>query len=89
MKRTASELKIEVEGEGHTFFNLLQKALLDDKDVELAGYDLPHPLIPKPVLYIRSKGDERPEKLLEKALEDIVATAEEFAQKFSAAIKSK
>lgn len=44
LKRTPSELKLEVEGAGHGFCNLLQKRLLEDENVDLAGYDVPHPL---------------------------------------------
>jgi len=89
LKRSPSELKIEIEGEGHTFCNLLQKTLLDDKDVEVAGYDQPHPLIPRPTLYLRAKGEKRAEKLLEKALEGIVELTEEFKKKFSEATTAK
>ena len=48
LKKTKNELKIEIEGEGHTFCNLLQDALLEDKSVEMAGYDIPHPLQANP-----------------------------------------
>ncbi len=89
IKQSPSELKIEIEGEGHTFCNLLQKTLIDDKDVEVAGYDQPHPLIPRPTIYLRAKGDKRVEKLLEKALENIVELTEEFKRKFSEVVKAR
>jgi len=44
LKRTGNELKIEVEGEGHSLLNLLQKTLLEDDSIEMAGYHVPHPL---------------------------------------------
>ena len=43
LKKAANELKIEVEGVSHGLCNLLQKKLLEDKRVDLAGYDVPHP----------------------------------------------
>ena len=85
LKKTRNELKIEVEGEGHTFCNLLQYVLIGDKNVEMAGYDLPHPLIPKPVVYIRTKRDKDAGKSLKRALEQIREMTVEFRERFEAA----
>lgn len=85
LKKSRNELKIEIEGEGHTFCNLLQGALLEDKNVEIAGYDLPHPLVAKPVLYLRMRKDASPEKALERALTRIKQSAEEFLEKLQGA----
>jgi DNA-directed RNA polymerase subunit L len=85
LKKTKNELKIEIEGEGHTFCNLLQHTLLEDENIEIAGYDLPHPLISNPLLYIRVKGGKTPEKALKKALEKIRERTSEFLEKFTEA----
>ena len=69
LKQTTNELKIEVEGAGHGLCNLLQKKLLEDKKVELAGYDVPHPLASNPVIYVRTKGSAKPEDALIAAAE--------------------
>lgn len=69
LKKTAIELKIEVEGAGHGLCNLLQKNLLEDDRVDLAGYDVPHPLASNPVIYVRMKGAEKPENALIEAAE--------------------
>ena len=61
LKKTANELKIEIEGAEHGLCNLLQKKLLEDERVDLAGYDLPHPLASSPVIYVRMKGTAKPE----------------------------
>jgi len=53
LKKEKNELKIEIEGAGHGLCNLLQKRLLEDEQVDVAGYDVPHPLASNPVLYIR------------------------------------
>jgi len=70
LKRTPDELQIEVEGEGHTFCNLLQKALLEDDTVDVAGYSIKHPLISNPVIYVRMKARRKPEKRPETALKE-------------------
>jgi len=83
LKNVKNELKIEIYGEGHTFCNLLQHTLLEDSDVEMAGYDQPHPLVPAPIIYIRMKGEKSPSKALEKALTKIRERAIEFSEKFA------
>ncbi|MFB0523437.1 MAG: DNA-directed RNA polymerase subunit L [Candidatus Bathyarchaeia archaeon] len=67
LRRESNELRIEIEGEGHTFCNMLQKALLEDETVEMAGYDIPHPLMTKSIIYVRTKGKRRPESALRDA----------------------
>ena len=83
LKKTSSELKIEVEGVGHTICNLLQKRLLEDENVDLAGYDIPHPLASNSVIYIRTKGNAKPEE----ALRNAVKKAREINKKFSKELK--
>lgn len=83
LKKTSSELKIEVEGVGHTICNLLQKRLLEDENVDLAGYDIPHPLASNSVIYIRTKGNAKPEE----ALRNAVKKAREMNKKFSKELK--
>ena len=89
LKRSKGLLKVEVEGEGHTFGHLLQEALLEDKNVDWAGYDLPHPLFSKPTVTIRMKGEAAPEKALERAAKKIRQDTEEFIEKFSSSIKAE
>ena len=78
LQSTKNELKIEIQGEGHTFCNLLQQALLQDKGVEMAGYDVPHPLIPNAILYVRTKRETSPKKALERALSKVGEMSNEF-----------
>jgi DNA-directed RNA polymerase subunit L len=87
LKRTSNELRIEVEGIGHTVCNLLQKRLVEDENVDLAGYDVPHPLASSSVIYVRTKGSVRPEEALQKAVEKIRVTNKEFSKEFQRALK--
>lgn len=87
LKKEKNELKIELDGEDHTLGNLIQSTLLEDDGIEMAGYDLPHPLSKKPIIYIRTKGSTSPKKSLEKALTKISKRADEFISKFAKAVE--
>ncbi len=87
LKKTSNELKIEVEGVGHSLCNLLQKRLLEDKNVDLAGYNIPHPLASNPVIYVRTKGNVKPEEALRNAVEKAREMNKEFSKEFGKALK--
>ena len=87
IKKSGKELKIEIEGTGHGLCNLLQKRLLDDKSVDMAGYDIPHPLASNPVIYIRMKGSAKPEDALRKAAEKARESNKTFSEAFQKALK--
>ena len=86
LARSKNELKLELQGEGHTFCNLLQWILLQDKGVEMAGYDVPHPLVSTATLYIRTKRDSSPEKALTRALAKVGEMSNEFLEKLDKAV---
>ncbi len=69
LKQSEHELKIEIEGSGHGLCNLLQKRLLEERSVDMAGYDVPHPLASNPVIYVRTKGETKPAEALRRAAE--------------------
>jgi DNA-directed RNA polymerase subunit L len=86
LSKAKNELRIELVGEDHTFCNLLQNALLQDKNVEIAGYDQPHPLIRSSIVYLRTRRDVSAEKVLLNALANIQELNKEFNEKFSKAV---
>lgn len=86
ISKSKNELRFEVLGEDHTFCNLLQNVLLNDKNVELAGYDQPHPLIRSSIVYLKTKREISPEKTLLNALENMQDLNKEFDQKFTEAV---
>ena len=88
LKREGKELKIEIEGAGHGLCNLIQKKLLEDKGVDMAGYDVPHPLASNPVIYVRMKGTVKPEEALRKAAEKARETNEAFSKELEKALKA-
>ncbi len=87
LKKTANELKIEIEGAEHGLCNLLQKKLLEDEKVDLAGYDLPHPLASSPVIYLRMKGTAKPGSALIRAAEKARIANEAFSKALEKAFK--
>lgn len=88
-KKISNELTIEIEGLGHTFYNLLQKRLLDEEDVDFAGYNIPHPLSSNAIIYIRTKGAAKPEEVLQKAIEKTHKMTNDFIENLKEAIKHK
>ena len=86
LSKNKNELRLEIVGEDHTFCNLLQSVLLEDKNVEIAGYDQPHPSIRSSIVYLRTKRDASPEKVLISALAGIQELNKEFNEKFSKAV---
>ena len=86
LTKSKNELKLELQGEGHTFCNLLQWVLLQDKTVEMAGYDVPHPLLPSAILYVRTKLESSPEKALTRALAKVGEMSNEFMEKLDKAV---
>ncbi|NLE06237.1 MAG: DNA-directed RNA polymerase subunit L, partial [Crenarchaeota archaeon] len=79
LKQVDNELKIEIEGSGHGVCNLLQKHILENKKVDQAGYDVPHPLASNPVLYIRMKGKIKPQDALLESADAAIASNTEFS----------
>ena len=87
LKDSGNEFKIEIEGGGHTLCNLLQKRLLEDENVELAGYEIPHPLASSSIIYIRTKGKVKPKDALVKALKKAREINKNFSKALEKAIK--
>jgi len=75
-------MHVEIIGEGHTFCNLLEKALLEDPMVEVGGYSLQHPLVSNPVVHVRMKEKRKPEKRPETALKEAAEKARRLSNEF-------
>jgi len=88
VEKSSNELKIEIEGEGHSLCNVLQKALIEDDTVDMAGYTIPHPLLSNALVYVRTKEKRKPEDAIEDAVKEIRAKNKEFRTSFEKALKS-
>ncbi len=86
-KRSANELKLEIEGIGNTVCNLLQKRILQETGVEMAGYNIPHPLANNAEIYVRTKGKAKPEEILKNAIETTRELNKEFGREFERVLK--
>lgn len=89
LDRRANEIVIEVEGEGHTLCNLLEAVLLEDKDVEFASYDISHPLVAKPAITVRTKGNKSPEEALREAVNRILQMGRDLRKEFEEAFGTR
>lgn len=87
VSRTSNELKLEVEGVGHTLCNLLQKRILEEENVDLAGYDIPHPMSSSAIVYVRTKGRVKPEDILKRAVTRARGLNAEFNKEFEKSLK--
>lgn len=88
LKKVDNEFKIEIEGSTHGLCNLITKRLLDDKKVEFAGYDVPHPLAASPVIYIKMKGKAKPEDAILGAIEKAKDANEAFSKELDRVFKA-
>lgn len=87
LSKSFNELKVEIEGVGHTLCNLVQKRLMEDDHVDLAGYNVPHPLSSSAVIFVRTKGRAKPEEVLSKAVESAREMNKEFGEQLKKALK--
>jgi len=55
---TESEAEIEFLDEGHTFLNVLKHSLLQDPQVEVATYNVKHPMISNPIFYLKTESKD-------------------------------
>ena len=88
LKWDKHELRLELGGEGHSFCNALQYFLLRDDAIEFAGYNIQHPLIGNPVVYLRTKR-RRPENALLDATHSLEKTLDEATKAFQKALEEE
>ena len=77
IQESKNKLIFTLEGETHTFCNLLKEELRRIKEVKIATYSIDHPLVGKPEFQIETSGME-PRKALKEALASLKKKANEF-----------
>ncbi len=82
VKQEGNYMEMEFSGEGHTLLNLLQESLLEDGNVEMAGYSKPHPLMDRSKLFIRLKKGEKHLDAVKSAVERADGKLDEFLGEF-------
>lgn len=60
LENEKNRIKFQINGEGHTFCNVLRKELWGDKNIDIAGYSIEHSLTSHPIFTVEvSKGDAK------------------------------
>lgn len=86
IEESKNSLVFELEGEEHSYPGLLCWALLKDPRVELAVYEVDHPLIGVPRLFLRTK-NKKPVNALKDATEFLDKEFREFKKQLEREIK--
>lgn len=77
LRKEKNFIELVLEGEEHSFPNLLRETLLEDDDVEFASYVIEHPQLGNPKLIVKTKR-KTPEAAIKNALKKIEKKASEF-----------
>jgi DNA-directed RNA polymerase subunit L len=89
IKREENVLEFYLEGEDHTFANLLNEVLHENEHVTFAGYTIEHPVLMarKPKFRVVTDGKITPEKALEEAAQKIFDRARAVLEAWNVALK--
>lgn len=82
-----TRMVVEVEGETHTFCNIVKKELWKDENIKSAGYNISHPYVSEPKIIVETNTSTEPKKALNAAADRIKKQATDFKQAFSKAMK--
>lgn len=85
LEESKNKLVFELEGETHTFCNVLKKELQDQKGVKTVSYRIDHPLVGVPRFLIETDGTD-PKKIIKSALNSIAKKADEFKKEVSGSL---
>ena len=88
IKRGENVLEFYLDGEDHTFANLLNEVLHENKHVTFAGYTIEHPILMarKPKFRVVTDGKISPEKALEEAAQKIFDRSRAVLEAWKAAL---
>ncbi len=87
LSQEKNELEVEVLGENETLLNPVKQALLADKDVEFAEYIIEHPQLSVPKIFLRTKGNTKPETVLKRTIKSLIGEFDAFEDAFVTALK--
>jgi len=82
LEESKNKIKFELIGEDHTLCNILRKELWADKNIEVAGYNIDHPLVSEPIIIIETSGKENPKKALLDAVNRLKKRNKELSVEF-------
>jgi DNA-directed RNA polymerase subunit L len=86
LEESKNKLIVELKGESHSFCNALKDELWNNKKVNIAGYNIAHPLIGIPKMIVETESGA-PKAILVDAANKIKKNAQDFLKAFSKAAK--
>ena len=86
LEESKNKLIVEIKGEGHALCNALNEELWNNKKVNIAGYNIAHPLINIPKLTIDAESGN-PKDYLKDAAKSVKKNAQDFLKAFSKVAK--
>jgi len=86
LEEKKNKMILEIKGEGHSFCNAVKSQLATDKRVNIAGYNIAHPLVGIPKLVIETDSDD-PKKVLLDAVKKVKKESDDFLKAFEKATK--
>lgn len=86
LESSKNRLKFKIKGETHTFCNMLNEELWNDKDVKAAGYRIEQSLEDEPVFILETESKD-PKKTLLEATSRLRKEFKDFESKINKAIK--
>jgi DNA-directed RNA polymerase subunit L len=88
IRKTDTEIEMEIKGESHTLMNALKAALIEDKAVETATYTIEFPGVSEPILFVKTDKSEDPIDAIKKASSLLTGQCDEFIKLFSKKAKA-
>ena len=82
LEDSKNKLVVEIKGEGHALCNALKSELWKNKKVNIAGYNIAHPLVGVPKLVIETDSG-KPKDALVDAAKKVKKEADEFLKAFN------
>ncbi len=82
ISKSKNRVVFTLEGEGHTFCNILRDEMWEEKDVIASGYSIKHPLVGIPKFVAETKSSDVT-SALESTSKSIKKMAEDFKKSFS------
>ena len=79
LKEDKNLIELELEGETATIANLIRKELWNNKETEIATYNLKHPQVSHPILAVKAKS--KPKKVIQATIEDTKKKIDDFRSK--------
>lgn len=82
-----NSLEFEVKGEDHTLCNALREELRGNSHVKIASYNIAHPLVGIPKMFVETDGSESPRQAISKAVKKIAGNIETLKKAVSKELK--